>query len=250
MEKQAAKLEKDLIIKELETLDFLEALVTTNNIIKDLKLKLKQKAAQRSIDNQEEHSYCNPLASPDQAKMNLMDEDKDFLGVASLAEKLNVLKLKQDQEKRYNTDKVSLNSQCEQVKMVIETNETKTKKYCLNKDSRVEIMRKLEEANEEVKQSKQALEKALNRVEIANSKQIEVEDEFRKWNIESWKDLKAIRPKQSWFLSQQNKPLVDLAKPMLKRNGSMGSVLNRKQNHTEDEKQLVKPKRKFRFIAL
>lgn len=364
MEEQTVELEKDLIIKELETLDFLEALDSTKSIVEDWKWQL-QKQALRCMETPEhlrshikemvdERCHCNnPLKSPElekelqQASMNLgktlddlaliqsyseslnmkTKQDKDFLGVTSLAEELNSLRFKPagpDQGERFNTDNSSVNPQCEQVKMVVETSDTtflKQSKTCLrtaemrlvaarkmeeaaraaealaiaemttlasrknqdglcfpepcsslstskahlnedfsNEISRIEILRKLEEANEEVKQSKQALEIALKRVEIASVKQLEAEDAFRQWNIESWKDQKAIGEKRSMkrdsfprrsFLSHLNQhepPLIDPPKPMLKRNVSVGNVVNRKQVPTIDEKQLVTPRRKFRFI--
>ncbi|CAH2063981.1 unnamed protein product [Thlaspi arvense] len=364
MEKQAAELEKDLIMKELETLDFLEALGSTKLIVEDLKRQRHQQAL-RCMETPEhlrshikemidEHCHYNPLKSPEmifmemkQAGMNLgktmddlamiesyveslnmkTEEQKEFLGASSLAEELNRLRFKPagpDQEERFSTEELSLNPLCEQVKMVVETNDTafhKQSNTCLrtaemrlvaarkmeeaarvaealaiaemtllsrgkNQDglcfpepprspltleaqmkkdsstniSRTEIMRKLEEANEEVKQSQQALVSALNRVEIANVKQLEAEEAFRQWNIESWKDQKATKAKRSMkgdnfprcsFLShvnQQDEPLIDLPKPVLKRNVSISNFLNRKQVPTIDEKQLVTPKRKFRFI--
>ncbi|KAL9295185.1 WEB family protein [Arabidopsis thaliana] len=358
MEEQTVELEKDLIMKELETLDLLEALGSTKRIFEDLKWQLQQQALRcketpqhlrsHSKEMVDEHCHRNPLKSPDlmtmemkQAGMNLcktMDdlalihsyaeslnmktkEEKDVLGVASLAEELNSLKFKPagpDQVERFNTENLPVNPQCEQIKMVVETYDTafhKQSKTCprtadmrlvaarkmeeaaraaealalaemtilssrrnqdalcfpktpcfpltlkaqMNKElstnvSRIEILRKLEEANEEVKQSKQALEVALNRVEIASVKQLEAEEAFRQWNIESWKDQKAVGAKRSMkresfpqrsFLSHinQHEPLIDLPEPMLKRNVSMGNALNRK-----DEKQLVTPRRKFRFI--
>ncbi|XP_018461221.2 LOW QUALITY PROTEIN: WEB family protein At3g56270 [Raphanus sativus] len=352
MEENAAKLEKDLIMKELETLDFLEALGSTKKIVKDLKLELQQQQPVKCMESPEhlrsqikemnhgERCHRSLLKSPDmvftelkQASMNLgktMDdlsmirsyveslnmktvEHKDFIGVASLAEELNSLRSKHDDEERFITKNVYVNPQCEQVKMVVETNDNKQSSACLktakmrlvaarkmeeaaraaealaiaemtilctNKDEfcfpelpprspltlkeqmqediSIEIMRKLEEANEEVKQSQRALEAALNRVEIANVKQLEAEDAVRQWNIESWKDQKAIRAKRSMkgddniprrsFLSHvnQHEPLDDLPKPMLKRNVSVGSGLNRKQPALNiDEKQ---SRRKFRFI--
>ncbi|CAF2112158.1 hypothetical protein HID58_082360 [Brassica napus] len=352
MEENAAKLEKDLIMKELETLDFLEALGSTKKIVKDLKLELQQQQPMRCMESPEHlHSQIkemnhderchrsSPMRSPDmilmelkQANMNLgktMEdlsmirsyveslnmktvEHKDFLGVASLAEELNSLRLKHDDEERFITKNVSVNPKCEQVKMVVETNDNKHSNACLKtakmrlvaarkmeeadraaealaiaemailsskkdqeefcfpepprspltlkeqmqEDISIEIMRKLEEANEEVKQSQRALENALNRVEIANVKQLEAEDAVRQWNIESWKDQKAIRAKRPMrddniprrsFLSHvsQHEPVDNLPKPMLKRNVSVGSGLNRKQVPNIDEKHL---RRKFRFM--
>ncbi|KAF8102040.1 hypothetical protein N665_0201s0330 [Sinapis alba] len=343
IEENAAKLEKDLIMKELETLDFLEALASTKKIVKDLKLELQQqqpcmesphehlRSQIKEMNHDERCHRSTPLKSPDtlkQASMNLgkiMDDlsmIRSYVGAASLAEELNSLRLKHpsvpdDDDERFNTKKVYVNPQFEQVKMVVETNDTtchkqsnaclKTAKmrlvaarkmeeaaraaealaiaemtilssakdqeeFCfpepprspltlkeqMQEDISTEILRKLEEANEEVKQSQRALETALNGLEIANVKQLDAEDAFRQWNIESWKDQKAIRAKRSMkddddifprrsFLSHvnQHEPLDDLPKPMLKRNVSVGSGLNRKQVPNIDEKLL---RRKFRFI--
>ncbi|VVB05860.1 unnamed protein product [Arabis nemorensis] len=359
MEENAVELEKELIMKELETLDFLEALGSTKKILEDLKLELQQQALRRMETPEHSHSqtkemiaercHLNPLEL-NQARMKLgktmddlamiqsyveslnmnTEEEKDFLGEVSLAEELNSLRLKPagpDQGERFNTENLPVKPQCEQVKMVVEeTNDTafqiqseaclkaaemrlvaarkmeeaaraaealaiaemsvlssginqdgvcfpepprspSTLQALMNEDlstdiSRTEILRKLEEANEEVKQSKQALEMASKRVEIASVKQLEAEDAFRQWNIESWKDQKAIRAKRSMkgdnfhrrsFLShvnQQHEPLINLPKQMLKRNASMRNVLNRKQVHTIDEKEFVTPRRKFRFIHI
>lgn len=352
MKEQTVELEKDLIMKELETLDLLEALGSTKSIVEDLKWQLQQQALRCKETPQHLRSHIKEMIderSPDltllelkQASMNIgktMDdlaliqsyseslniktkEEKDVFGVVSLAEELNSLRFNPagpDEGERFNTENLLVNPQCEQIKMVVETNDTafhKQSKTCLrtaemrlvaarkmeeaaraaeafaiaemtilssvknedtfcfpeppcfpltlkaqmNKElsanvSRIEILRKLEEANEEVKQSKKALETALNRVEVANTKQLEAQDAFRQWNIESWKDQKAVGAKHSMkrdsfpqrsFLSHvnQHEPLIDLLEPMLKRNVSMGNnVLNRK-----DEKQLVTPRRKFRFI--
>ncbi|KAL0714564.1 hypothetical protein Bca4012_021543 [Brassica carinata] len=348
MEENAAKLEKDLIMKELETLDFLEALGSTKKIVKDLKLELQQQQPMRGMEspehlrsqikemNHDERCHRSPPKSPDtifmelkQASMNLgktiddLSMIRSYVGAASLAEELNSLRLKHpsvpDDEERFNTKKVYANPQCEQVKMVVETNDETSHKqsnaclktakmrlfaarkmeeaaraaealaiaemtilssgkdqdqdeFCfpepprspltlkeqMQEDISIEILRKLEEANQEVKQSQRALEAALNRVEIANAKQLEAEEAVRQWNIESWKDQKAIRAKRSMkdddifprrsFLSHVNQhkpPDDDHPKPMLKRNVSVGSGLNRKQVPSIDEKQ---SRRKFRFI--
>jgi hypothetical protein len=44
VEEQAAELEKDLIVKELETLDVLEELGTTKRIVEELKRQLQKEA--------------------------------------------------------------------------------------------------------------------------------------------------------------------------------------------------------------
>lgn len=56
MEEQAAELEKDLIVKELETLDVLEELGTTKRIVEDLKQQLQKEALKLSV-TPDLHSY-------------------------------------------------------------------------------------------------------------------------------------------------------------------------------------------------
>ncbi|XP_021684742.2 WEB family protein At2g40480 isoform X2 [Hevea brasiliensis] len=51
--------------------------------------------------------------------------------------------------------------------------------------TKLSILRKLMDATEEVKQSKQALEEALNKVEMANRKQFAAEEAIRKWMPEN-----------------------------------------------------------------
>ncbi|KAG4995452.1 hypothetical protein AAZX31_11G239600 [Glycine max] len=56
VEEQAAELEKDLIVKELETLDVLEELGATKRIVEDLKQQL-QKEAMKCLATQDVNSY-------------------------------------------------------------------------------------------------------------------------------------------------------------------------------------------------
>lgn len=62
MEEQAAELEKDLIVKELETLDVLEELGATKRIVEDLKQQL-QKEAMKYIATRDVNSY-EPVGTP------------------------------------------------------------------------------------------------------------------------------------------------------------------------------------------
>ncbi|VVB02900.1 unnamed protein product [Arabis nemorensis] len=345
MEEHAAELEKDLIVKELETLDVLEALGSTKRIVEDLKRQLHEESL-RCTENlssdikemNDEDCHRNPMSSPDmilmelkQAKMNLgktmddlvmiqssveslnkkMKEEKDFLektrakltygfgGAMSLAEELSRIRVK---------PQVLDESLREQVKMVAETDETglnQQNKNCLrtaemrlvaarkmeeaakaaealaiaeitmlssngeseddaefcfpepprspltprglrneydfstNNSSRRGILKKLEEATEGVKQSKQALEAALNRVEIANVKQLAAENAFRGWTKDSSKGdnfTPLNQTRRSFFshLHKQHETLDNLPKPMLKPNVSMRDVLRRKQVPKED----------------
>ncbi|KAJ7965118.1 WEB family protein [Quillaja saponaria] len=68
VEEEAAELEKDLIVKELETLDVLEELGTTKKVVEELKRQL-QKEALKCFTNPEVYSY-EPMASPAIKEMN------------------------------------------------------------------------------------------------------------------------------------------------------------------------------------
>lgn len=319
MEEHAAELEKNLIVKELETLDVLEALGSTKRIVEDLKRQLHQESLRSaeylSSDIKEmnnEHCNHNPTSSPDlilmelkQAKINLsktmddlamiqssveslnkkMKEEKEFLdktrekltygfgGAVSLAEELSRVRVKPDATPR------------EHVKMIAETGLNQQNKNCLRTaemrlvaarkmeeaaraaealaiaeiamlsssqsndesefwfpeppsspltprglrnvtdSSRSGVLKKLEEAAQGVKQSKQDLEAALDRVEIANVKQLAAENAFRGWT----KHTPTSQTRRSFFrhLKKQNEPV-------LKSNVSMRDVLRRKQVPKEE----------------
>ncbi|KAJ4870011.1 WEB family protein [Raphanus sativus] len=315
MEEHAAELEKDLIVKELETLDVLEALGSTKRIVEDLKRQLHQESLRsaenlmsseiKEMNKEHRNRNHNPMSSPDlilmelkQAKINLgktmddlvmiqssvetlnkkMKEEKEFLdktreklaygfgGAVSLAEELSRVRVKPDETPR------------EQVKMVAETCLNKQNKNCLRitaemrlvaarkmeeaaraaealaiaeitmlssssssngeseeddtDSSRSGVLKKLEEATQGVKQRKQDLETALNRLEIANVKQLAAENAFRGWT----KHSPVSQTRRSFFrhLNKQHEPVNNLSKPVLKSNVSMRDVLRRKQVPKED----------------
>ncbi|KFK36930.1 hypothetical protein AALP_AA4G191200 [Arabis alpina] len=337
MEEHAAELEKDLIVKELETLDVLEALGSTKRIVEDLKRQLHQESLRSaehfSSDIKEmnnEDCHYNPMSSPDmilmelkQAKMNLgktmddlvmiqssveslnkkMKEEKDFLektrakltygfgGAVSLAEEPSRIRVKpqviDEQVKMVaETDDTGLNQQNKnclrtaemrlvaarkmeeaakaaealaiaEITMLSSNGESEDDaEFCFpepprspltprglrndNESSRRGILKKLEEATEGVKQSKQALEAALNRVEIANVKQLAAENAFRGWTKDSSKGDDNFTPlnqtRRSFFshLNKHHETLDNLPKPVLKSNVSMRDVLRRKQVPKED----------------
>ncbi|XP_057441726.1 WEB family protein At2g40480-like [Lotus japonicus] len=120
VEEQAAKLEKDLIVKELETLDVLEELGATKTIVEELKQKLQTEAAKHfatpelnphdqvrapvknhvnTVNNKEQISQSPSLfstSSPDlllmefkQAKQNLGKTINDLGVIQSSVETLN-----------------------------------------------------------------------------------------------------------------------------------------------------------------
>ncbi|KAK7390238.1 hypothetical protein VNO78_25537 [Psophocarpus tetragonolobus] len=110
--------------------------------------------------------------------------------------------------------------------------------------SKMDILKKVEEATEEVKTSKKALEEALERVEAANRGKLAVEEALRKWRSEGHKRRSSIHNstkfknaypshhrKDSRLLDVNglNLNLVnDEAKPALKPTLSIGQILSRK----------------------
>ncbi|KAJ4903981.1 WEB family protein [Raphanus sativus] len=290
MEEHAAELEKDLIVKELETLDVLEALGTTKRIVEDLKRQLHQEslrsAEQIKEMNNDDHSnhHNNPISSssPDmilmelkQAKINLGKTMDDLVMIQSSVESLNK-KMKEEKEfldkarekLTYETPVAAetTNKKClrtaemrlvaarkmeeaaraaeelaiAEITMLSSSSpngETEDDdEFCfpepprspfrtprgfgndhVHDSRRGMVLKKLEEATEGVKESKQALEAALNRVEIANEKQLAAETAFRGWSKHS-----PLPPPQRSFFSHLNKPVV-------KPNVSMRDVLRRKQ---------------------
>ncbi|RDX66041.1 WEB family protein, partial [Mucuna pruriens] len=108
--------------------------------------------------------------------------------------------------------------------------------------SKMDILKKVEEATEEVKTSKKALEEALERVEAANRGKLEVEEALRKWRSEGHKRRSSIHNstkfknaypshhrKDSRLIDVNGLNLVnDEAKPGLVPTLSIGQILSRK----------------------
>nr|KYP73125.1 hypothetical protein KK1_005738 [Cajanus cajan] len=114
VEEEAAKLEKDLIVKELETLDVLEELGATKAILEELKRQLQSEALNcfaapgceevgdpvkncvNDLNNQEQTLHDSATSSPDlflmelkQAKVNLGKTINDLGVIQSSVETLN-----------------------------------------------------------------------------------------------------------------------------------------------------------------
>ncbi|KAJ1402456.1 WEB family [Sesbania bispinosa] len=106
--------------------------------------------------------------------------------------------------------------------------------------SNMDILKRVEEATEEVRTSKKALEEALGRVEAADREKLEVEEALRKWRSEGHKrrihnstKFKNSGPSEhrrdSRLLDVNGMSLVnDEAKPVLKPTLSIGQILSRK----------------------
>lgn len=129
--------------------------------------------------------------------------------------------------------------------------------------SRMTILRKLEEATDEFKHSKEALQEALKRIEIANKKHLAAEDALRRWTPEQNQKLHAMynntsvnhlhhpphNQEGSFSYDVNQSDIRDRSKPVLRPTISMRDVLSRKQilpqdfaasNHTES--QTARPK--------
>ncbi|XP_043725230.1 WEB family protein At2g38370-like [Telopea speciosissima] len=108
--------------------------------------------------------------------------------------------------------------------------------------SKMEILKKVEEATEEVRMSKRALEKALNRVEAANKGKLAVEDALRKWRSENGQKRRSVHNSTKFKNScssvhRRDSRLLDVnglnlvsdgSKPVLKPTLSIGQILSRK----------------------
>ncbi|KAL2541416.1 WEB family protein [Abeliophyllum distichum] len=114
--------------------------------------------------------------------------------------------------------------------------------------SKTEILKKVEEATQEVKITKKALEEALNRVEAANKDKLAVEEALRKWRSERGKKRRSVHNstkfknscpshlrKESSLLDVRGLDLVsNESKPVLKSSLSIGQILSRKLLLTEE----------------
>ncbi|XP_027336461.1 WEB family protein At2g38370-like isoform X1 [Abrus precatorius] len=108
--------------------------------------------------------------------------------------------------------------------------------------SKMDILKRVEEATEEVKTSKKALEEALERVEAANRGKLAVEEALRKWRSEGQKRRSSIHNhtkfknaypshhrRDSRLLDVNGLDLVNNeVKPDLKPTLSIGQILSRK----------------------
>ncbi|XP_022743343.1 WEB family protein At2g40480-like isoform X2 [Durio zibethinus] len=122
--------------------------------------------------------------------------------------------------------------------------------------SKVTILRKLEEASEEVKRSKEVLEEALTRLEIANRKQLDAEEVLRRWIPEQEQKKRVVcnaskinnfhpphphphhhqhqhqhLPRSPLYdlMNKQNPTVDDEPKPVLRPTVSMRDILSSKQ---------------------
>ncbi|XP_015897383.3 WEB family protein At2g38370 isoform X1 [Ziziphus jujuba] len=108
--------------------------------------------------------------------------------------------------------------------------------------SKVEVLKRVEEATEEVKTSKKALEDALSRVEAANKGKLAVEEALRKWRSENGQKRRSVHNSTKFKNScpshhRRDSRLLDVnglnlvtdgPTPVLKPTLSIGQILSRK----------------------
>jgi hypothetical protein len=108
--------------------------------------------------------------------------------------------------------------------------------------SKMDILKSVEEATEEVKSSKKALEEALSRVEAANKGKLAVEDALRNWRSEHGQKRRSVQNSTKFknpcpshhrrdprLLDVNGLHLVsDGSTPVLKPTLSIGQILSRK----------------------
>ncbi|OWM81646.1 WEB family protein At2g38370-like [Punica granatum] len=114
--------------------------------------------------------------------------------------------------------------------------------------SKMDILKKVEEAAEEVKTSKKELEEALNRVEAANRGKLSVEEALRKWRSEHGRKRRSLHNSTKFKNSgpshyRRDSHIVDLnvlnqisdgSAPVLKQTLSIGQILSQKLLLAED----------------
>lgn len=126
--------------------------------------------------------------------------------------------------------------------------------------SKTKILKKVEEATEEVKVSKKALEEALNKVGAADRCKLEVEEALRKWRSErgqsrrsSNNSTKFKNPYPCHLRKESSHHLLDVngvhtvnedMGPVLKPALSIGQILSRKLLLTEDFENRAYPDKK------
>ncbi|KAL2557829.1 WEB family protein [Forsythia ovata] len=130
--------------------------------------------------------------------------------------------------------------------------------------SKTEILKKVEEATEEVKITKKALEEALNRVEAANKDKLAVEEALRKWRSERGKKRRSVHNstkfknsfpshlrKESSLLDVSGLDLIsNESKPVLKSSLSIGQILSRKLLLTEEYENGMQAERDKKQVSL
>ncbi|PSS34748.1 WEB family protein [Actinidia chinensis var. chinensis] len=123
--------------------------------------------------------------------------------------------------------------------------------------SKTELLKRVEEATEEVKSSKMVLEEALNKVEAANRAKLAVEEALRKWRSEHGQRKRSVQNSTKFknsYPSHHRKDtrladvnglnlVTDESKPVLRPTLSIGQILSQKLLLTEDFENGMKPEK-------
>ncbi|KAF7845233.1 WEB family protein [Senna tora] len=189
LEEQAAALEKELILKELETLDVLKDLESTKKLVEDLKLKLQKEESEANLKNnnkeEDKENQVNQLELPPnskqgfslcpsskpglilmelkQAKLNLTRTTNDLAGVrasiVSLKKKLEkerVALLKTRERLTRNSSKLS--------SLEEELNHTRLKLQVAKDDNASDLTKELQRLSSEADHFKRMGEAAKSEV--------------------------------------------------------------------------------------
>ncbi|XP_038719892.1 WEB family protein At2g40480 isoform X3 [Tripterygium wilfordii] len=276
VEEQAAELEKDLIVKELETLDVLEELGTTKKIVEEFKRQLQNEALIRCMASPNYAPISspnygnNPSSSPDlilmdlkQAKLNLGAESFDEANVGVKTAQLRLIAARKMEEAAKAAEAVAIaeinalsgNDYGKFSGFVLPEPKTEQPKNRVlhtrpqRSDSnmtKVAILKKMKEATEEVNNSKQALQDALQKVETSNRKQFAAEEALRNWIPQHDYDTRFsnFNPPNyhqdlysepvNYVIDSSENHVNDDSKPVLRTTVSMRDVLRKKQVLAEE----------------
>ncbi|XP_023742566.1 WEB family protein At2g38370 isoform X1 [Lactuca sativa] len=129
--------------------------------------------------------------------------------------------------------------------------------------SKSEILKKVEEATEEVKNSKRVLEEALSKVEAANGDKLKAEEALRKWRSDHGQRRKSTVQNATKFKNSScrmnNTRLFDVngahlvsngSSPVLRPTMSIGQILSRKLLLTEENSEKSSMRRKVSLAQM
>lgn len=182
LEKQAAEVEKDLLVKERETLDVLKDLESTKAVMEELKMKLQKETSEvgsisvvKNKENDQGLSTCpDPsliLVELEQAKVNLSRTTNDLADIRASVDFLNK-KLEKERLSLENTrERLLLNSSKVHV--------AKEAEIKGSSDNHVEISKELQRLTSEAEQFKKMGEAVRSEVSRAISEIEETKNKIK-----------------------------------------------------------------------
>ncbi|PKA67232.1 WEB family protein [Apostasia shenzhenica] len=245
---QAAQLEKDLVAKERETLDVLQELERTKRLVVDLRMRLQKNASEIDALTEAETNGPSPVLFTADSSMVKLNQEKfsvskiaseltdirasfESLGSKIKGERTSEVKrvLSENEAVVNNNSSVILSLEdyvmlTQRAREADESSRKRVEEVMLElenaKQSKLELLIKLEETEEEVKTSREVLEDALNRLESANNVKMAVEEALQRWRFEHGK----------------KKNLTDdVLKDGFKHVLSIGEILSRKLMGDEEQ---------------